>query len=130
MEITIKSSSENPKTIADNINHYMNYYKISRKELAERLNVSTATVGYWCTGKKIPRMSKIDEMCKIFNVKRKNIVSEREFVIRTVKNGPLISVKSSLTKPVTDLDPDEEQIINLYRQKNYKEIINLMMEKL
>ena len=69
MEITIKSSSENPKTIADNINHYMNYYKISRKELAERLNVSTATVGYWCTGKKIPRMSKIDEMCKIFNVK-------------------------------------------------------------
>ena len=63
-KINITDKPHTGDTIARNINHYMSHYKISRSKLANRLNVSKATVGYWCTGKKIPRMAKIDEMCK------------------------------------------------------------------
>lgn len=62
--------------IARNINYFMALNKISRTNLAKRLNVTESAVGYWCTGKKIPRMDKIDSMCKIFNVDRQQIVSD------------------------------------------------------
>lgn len=62
--------------IAKNINYFMALNKISRTNLAKRLNVTESAVGYWCTGKKIPRMDKIDSMCKIFNVNRQQIVSD------------------------------------------------------
>lgn len=62
--------------IARNINYFMALNKISRTNLAKRLNVTESAVGYWCTGKKIPRMDKIDSMCKIFNVNRQQIVSD------------------------------------------------------
>ena len=73
--------------IARNINYFMALNKISRTNLAKRLNVTESAVGYWCTGKKIPRMDKIDSMCKIFNVDRQQIVSEH---IRTIPQARIV----------------------------------------
>lgn len=159
-KINITDKPQTGDTIARNINHYMSHYKISRSELANRLNVSKATVGYWCTGKKIPRMAKIDEMCKIFNVQRKHLVSENHYVIGRVikptKAGTIeISVSPKNTSPrlsdfkqqtdkslriaglattkkavITDITQEEIDLIVMYRQKKYKEIINLMMDKI
>lgn len=159
-KINITDKPHTGDTIARNINRYMSHYKISRSELANRLNVSKATVGYWCTGKKIPRMAKIDEMCKIFNVQRKHLVSENHYVIGRVikptKAGTIeISVSPKNTAPrlsdfkqqtdkslriaglattkntvITDITQEEIDLIVMYRQKKYKEIINLMMDKI
>lgn len=159
-KITITDKPQAGDTIAKNINRYMSHYKISRSELANRLNVSKATVGYWCTGKKIPRMAKIDEMCKIFNVQRKHLVSDNNYVIGRVvkptKYGTIeISVSPKNTAPrlselkkqadknlriaglattknavITNITPEEVDLIVMYRQKKYKEIINLMMDKM
>lgn len=131
--------------IAKNINHYMKHYKISRKELAKRLDVSSATIGYWCTGKKVPRLPKIDEMCKIFQVTRGQIVEEHVPSPQPVEIGTTISVSfprksrgpkfSNLANPAVSysfvgLSKDEMQIISWYRAGKYKSIVNMMMEKM
>lgn len=159
-KITITDKPQAGDTIAKNINHYMSHYKISRSELANRLNVSKATVGYWCTGKKIPRMAKIDEMCKIFNVQRKHLVSDNHYVIGRVvkptkagtieigvspkntaprlselkkqanKNLQIAGIATTKNAVITNITPEEVDLIVMYRQKKYKEIINLMMDKI
>ena len=70
-------------TIARNINRLLAYYKMSRSDLAKRLHVTDSAVGYWCIGKKCPRMDKIDMMCDIFNVSRQQIVSDNLHVPAT-----------------------------------------------
>ncbi len=135
-----KNESVVSNIIAKNINHYMKHYKISRKELAKRLDVSSATIGYWCTGKKVPRLPKIDEMCKIFQVTRGQIVEEHIPSPQTVvavsiprkSRGPKLSSfdNSAVSYSIVGLSKDEMQIISWYRAGKYKSIVNLMMEKM
>ena len=149
-----KPNQEAAETIAKNINKYMKHYQISRGELAKRLGVTQSTVGYWCTGQKIPRMDKIDGMCQIFNVQRKHIVSEPHVTI-----GRVVSVKVSNknTAPKLSLTPEqnnalrkavgnvkkaksvlsasilseeEKHLLDLYRSGKYKDIVSLMMDKM
>ena len=62
--------------LAQNIQYYLDREKMNRKELANRLNVSVSSVGFWLTGSKIPRSDKIDAMCKIFDCSRKDLLLE------------------------------------------------------
>lgn len=60
----------NPKILADNVNALLEKHGLSYRELAARLGVSHSTIGAWVTGRAVPRMDKIDAMCKMFNVSR------------------------------------------------------------
>lgn len=62
--------------LAHNIDFYLHREHITRKELADRLRVSVASVGFWLAGKKMPRMDKIDRMCAIFGCSRQDLLSE------------------------------------------------------
>ena len=145
----INPNQEAADTIAKNINKYMNHYKISRKELAKRLNVTPSTVGYWCTGKKIPRMSKIDEMCKIFHIQRKHIVSDQPVRIGRVmgvkvsdqrmvpklsltaqKSEPLPKISDARPQAIGEMSHEEENLIRMYRAEMYGDIITLMVDKM
>lgn len=92
------STSDAAKIIAMNIRQLLIDYKLTRADLAERLGVSTATVGYWCTGKKIPRMDKVDAMCDTFNVTRSQLLL------------PASDVKPSFT-----LSDDEQELLFYFR---------------
>lgn len=105
-----ESTTEISNTIANNINRLLAYYKMTRSELAKRLDVSSAAVGYWCIGKKIPRMDKIDMMCEIFNVSRHEILDDRQ---------PLIIEGVSI--------PDDEQkLMNMFSQMNTQGKLKLL----
>lgn len=60
--------------LAQNIQYYLDRDKLSRKELADRMGVSLSSVGFWCTGSKIPRADKLDMMCKIFGCERSDLL--------------------------------------------------------
>lgn len=64
--------------LGSNIQYYLAVNHMSRKELADRIGVSTAAVGFWCIGDKIPRMDKVDKMCAVFGCSREDLLIERE----------------------------------------------------
>lgn len=87
--------------IAANIQRYMDINHLTRRELAQKVGVSVASVGFWCSGAKIPRMDKVDRMCSIFDCERSDILLEFT---------PSFSPSPTLT-----LTPPEEEHIRMYR---------------
>ena len=59
-----------------NLKKYLSLYDMKQNELAKRLGVGTSTVNNWVQGKKIPRMSKVDAMCKMFGCSRSDFIDE------------------------------------------------------
>ena len=72
---------------------------MSQAELAKLLGVTTASTSNWCTGKKTPRMDKVDKICKIFNCKRSDLLEEK--------------TQSSVTIP--HISPTEHLVLDSYR---------------
>ena len=70
------SEQEFMKIFSTNLKRYMAQYEMNNVELAKRLGVSTTSVSNWTTGSKVPRMDKVDAMCKIFNCKRSDLMEE------------------------------------------------------
>ena len=64
--------------IAENLNHYMRLYNIRQVELARRVGVNKSTVHQWVYGKKAPRMDKVDMLCQIFGITRRQLLERRE----------------------------------------------------
>lgn len=73
---------------AKNLNNYLAAYEMSQAQLAKRLNISTASISYWCKGQKSPRMDKVDMMCKIFNCTRSDLMDEHALSAPTPPSAP------------------------------------------
>lgn len=50
----------------------------TQADLASYLGVSVPSVCYWCNGVKMPRMDKIDAICKYFSIDRYQLMEERK----------------------------------------------------
>ena len=71
--------------------------KISQKELAKTLNISSSTVSAWATGRNTPNLDKIFQICNIlnisidvFNINKENSEFYKKFNILTEKEKQLI----------------------------------------
>lgn len=71
------------KAIARNIKHYLELQNMTQDQLAQKLGVSNQAVSYWCSGKRAPRLDKIDKMCEIFNCKRSDLISNVNYTYTT-----------------------------------------------
>lgn len=58
----------------DNLNKLLIEKDVTQKSLADFVGVSTATVSDWKKGKKLPRMDKIDLICKFFHIDRQELL--------------------------------------------------------
>lgn len=59
-----------------NLNNYLSLNGKTQLDLANHLGVSPSSVSAWCRGVKIPRMDKVDAMCRYFGIKRSNLMQE------------------------------------------------------
>lgn len=62
--------------VGKRIKHYLNLYNMPQIELARKVGVSSATVSDWISGKKAPRMDKIDAMVGVFGCRRSDLMDE------------------------------------------------------
>lgn len=62
---------------AKNLNHYLHTNDKTQLDLANHLGVSTSAVSAWCRGAKIPRMDKVDAMCKYFGIRRSDLMEDK-----------------------------------------------------
>ena len=60
--------------ISSMIRYYMDLCNMNQNDLARRMNVSPSAVSAWLLDQKIPRMSKIDQMCEIFGCTRNDLL--------------------------------------------------------
>lgn len=47
---------------------------ISQQQLADALGVTQSSVSTWCIGSRLPRMDRIDQICKYLNVSRADLL--------------------------------------------------------
>lgn len=66
----------NKKTLADNLQYYMDRKGIDRNGLSEALNVPYTTITDWLKGKTYPRIDKIELMAQFFNVTKSDLIEE------------------------------------------------------
>lgn len=71
------SEKEINLTISKNIMKYLELRNKSQAELAEYIGVTQATVSNWCNGLKMPRMSKIDMICKFLEINRSDLMNDQ-----------------------------------------------------
>lgn len=114
------SEKEIRDIICKKLNYYMQLNGTTQTELAEYMEVSTATVSNWCKGVKTPRMSKIDKLCEFFNIQRSDLMEDRK---ERSKNDLLIKYFSALFAGENFTPKETEEI------KDYIEFIKSKREK-
>ena len=72
----MSDTDKNAKRIGKNITNLLIEHEKTQQELANAIGVSKSTVSTWTNGKRIPRMSKVDKMCKFFGVPRSAILGD------------------------------------------------------
>ena len=85
--------NETAKKIGRNISNLLIERDKTQQEPADAIGVSKSTVSTWTHGKRIPRMDKVDLMCKYFNVERSAIIGDSQTRYRSnpQKNVDFIS---------------------------------------
>lgn len=100
-------------TVASNIRRFLEESGKTKKDLARFVGVSSATITYWCTGERTPRMDKIDRMCVFFSCTR----------------ADLIDVYNPDSIDAGKLTPEENELILKYRSadKGIKSSIKILL---
>lgn len=89
------------KVIARNLRRLAAENGKTQNEIADALHVSKSSVSLWFNGKSTPRMEKIDALCKLFNVRRSDIMEPKEDTIQatlTAEDVGLISAYHAATE--------------------------------
>ena len=69
---------ENKKVMAKNILRYMNLKQKSRQEVCKDLDFSYSTFSEWVSGKKYPRIDKIEIMANYFGCEKSDLIEEKK----------------------------------------------------
>ena len=108
---------EELELFAHNLNVYMNKYGLNQLELAEKLGKSTSIVNDWCHAKKFPRLSTLDEMTKLFNCKRSDLL-ERYTTEETIKAS---EIENEINGYIAKLNgPGREHLLRYFQDMNPK----------
>ena len=72
------SSIGNKEVFSKNLTYYMERKGKSQKEMAEILGVAASTFNNWATGKKYPRIDKIEMLANYFGILKSDLIEDKE----------------------------------------------------
>lgn len=70
------TEAEQRKIFSENLTNLLQRCGKTQLQLANSLDVSKSTVSSWCSGSKMPRMGKIDEIAAWLSVSRSELIEE------------------------------------------------------
>ena len=76
-----EASIECREAFARNLRKYLNQSQKTQKELAEIVGVSAPTLNDWVSGKKYPRIEKIDLLANYFGISKTDLIEARPAVV-------------------------------------------------
>lgn len=68
---------------SNNLKKFLKEQKKTQLELANFVGISDAAVNNWVKGYKLPRMDKVDKICKFFNIKRSDLLENKQIIEST-----------------------------------------------
>ena len=69
---------EYARIFADNLNRMLRERNLSQSEVAEAIGVLQQTFNKWCMGGTIPRMGKIEMLCRFFHCNKSDLLEDHE----------------------------------------------------
>lgn len=69
------------KIFVKKLSYYMNKHNKNQADLINELNLSSATISSWCTGKKLPRMDKIQLLADYFGIEKSDLLEEKNKIL-------------------------------------------------
>lgn len=72
------SDEEYRKIFVRKLAYYMAKNEKNQSDLIRDLGLSSATVSSWCTGKKLPRMDKIQALADYFGIEKSDLLEEKK----------------------------------------------------
>ncbi len=72
------SDQEYARIVSKNLRRIAYEAEKTQADISKDLKISKATISSWMNGTRVPRMDKIDLLCHYFNVKRSDIMEEKE----------------------------------------------------
>lgn len=66
------------KLFSNNLRHYMELNGKTQTDLINDLHVNKSAVSTWCNGTRLPRMDKVDMLAKYFNIKRSDLIEDKQ----------------------------------------------------
>ena len=94
------SNIVNKEIFSKNLMYYLERKGKTQREVAEALNVSTSAFNEWATGRKYPRIDKIEKLANYFGIQKSDLIEDK-------KN------KSTDEQMLTD---GENLLLDLFRQ--------------
>ena len=86
--ITSMNEKDFNSLFSKRLRHYLNENNMTQVELANKLGVGTTSIYNWVSGLKTPRMDKVDAMCKIFNIRREDLLTDGSLNDTTYYTNP------------------------------------------
>lgn len=65
------------ETFARNLRYYLSQTGKTQKELSQIIGVSAPTMHEWCSGKKTPRMDKVQKLAEYFNCSNSDLLEDK-----------------------------------------------------
>jgi len=119
--MTLKEQTE---IFAKNINKYLQERKLTQKEVADAIGVTPQSFNYWCMGKNLPRMDKVQLLAEFLGVKYTDLICENDMeeALEDAFNNPDMRTLFSLAKNCT---PDQIQatitLLEQFKKMNNEE---------
>lgn len=71
------SEDEYRRVFSKRLNYYMSLNNKNQMDLMNDLDLSSSTVSSWCTGKKLPRMGKIQMLADYFHIEKSDLLEDK-----------------------------------------------------
>lgn len=87
-------------------------HKLSQEELAKRIGVSAASIGFWENGKRSPKIKQVIKMAHVFGVEWQDLMGDYLSYGRIFRNDP----EESIVAVFKQLNNEGQQMLMSYAQ--------------
>lgn len=108
--------------------------KMEQKELANRLHISNKTISSWECDRTEPNIGMFEKIAEALNVTKTELLEGKRKINDSIVFADAKGSKEKNNVIVVEgleaLTDEESRLLQMFRVGNYKEIVNLMMEKM
>lgn len=105
---------ENRSVMAANISRYMKEKEKSRHQICTELNIPYSTFSEWISGKKYPRIDKIELMANYFGCEKSDLIEDKKSP--ATDDSGMSKMKAELIQKVKQMSDEELQKLELLLQ--------------
>ena len=113
------------EVFAKNLRYYLNKSGKTQKEVARIIGVSAPTFHEWCSGKKTPRMDKVERLATYFGILKSDLIEDKsemeknndvmaDIIIRMRTDADFLEVVRSLYNLDSDKLIGVKQMLNAF----------------